>query len=83
MLGIALLVAMVDVVLTVALTGIGFLFELFDWGWIVTAVCSAGSSLITVPFVAGTATLLYFDLRVRSEGLDLELGIAAHFNSDR
>jgi hypothetical protein len=80
-LGIALLVAVADLILTVALTGIGFLFEIFDWGWIVTAVCSAGSSLITVPFVAGTATLLYFDLRVRGEGLDLELGIAAHFNS--
>jgi hypothetical protein len=82
-LGVAVLVAMVDLVLTVALTGIGFVFELFDWGWVVTAICSAGSSLITVPFVAGAATLLYFDLRVRSEGLDLELGIAAHFNGDR
>jgi len=79
-LGIALLVAVVDLVLTVALTGIGYVFELFEWGWIVTAVCSAGSSLITVPFVAGAATLLYFDLRVRSEGLDLELGVAPHFN---
>jgi hypothetical protein len=44
-------------------------------------VCTAGSSIITVPFVAGTATLMYFDLRVRSEGLDLELGIATHFAS--
>lgn len=80
---VGLLVAVVDLVLTVALTGIGFVFEFFDWGWIVTAVCSAGSSLITVPFVAGAATLLYFDLRVRSEGLDLELGAAAHFSSAR
>jgi hypothetical protein len=82
-LGISLLVAMVDVILTIALTGIGFLFEFFDWGWIVSAFCSAASSLITVPFVAGVATLVYFDLRVRSEGLDLELGIAAHFAGDR
>jgi hypothetical protein len=82
-LGIALLVAVADLILTVALSGIGLLFEFFDWGWIVSAVCSAGSSLITVPFVAGAATLLYFDLRVRSEGLDLELGIAVHFNGDR
>jgi hypothetical protein len=82
-LGVALLVGIVDLVLTVALTGIGLVFELFDWGWIVTAVCSAGSSLITVPFVAGAATLLYFDLRVRSEGLDLELSVAAHFSSAR
>jgi hypothetical protein len=82
-LGIALLVAIVDLLLTIALTGIGLVFEFFDWGWIVNAVCSAGSSLITVPFVAGSATLLYFDLRVRSEGLDLELGVAAHFSRDR
>ncbi len=82
-LGIALLIAIVDLLLTIALTGIGLVFELFDWGWIVDAVCSAGSSLITVPFVAGAATLLYFDLRVRSEGLDLELGVAAHFTRDR
>jgi hypothetical protein len=82
-LGIALLVALVDALLTIALTGIGLLFEFFDWGWIVNAVCSAGSSLITVPFVAAAATLVYFDLRVRSEGLDLELGIATHFARDR
>ena len=82
-LGIALLVALADVILTVSLTGVGLLFEFFDWGWIVNAVCSAGSSLITVPFVAGAATLVYFDLRVRSEGLDLELGMAAHFAGDR
>jgi hypothetical protein len=82
-LGIALLVALADVILTVALTGVGLLFEFFDWGWIVNAVFSAASSLITVPFVAGAATLVYFDLRVRSEGLDLELGMAAHFAGDR
>jgi hypothetical protein len=77
------LVAIVDGLLTIALTGVGLLFEFFDWGWIVDAVFTAGSGLITVPFVAGVATLLYFDLRVRSEGLDLELGIAAHFSSAR
>jgi hypothetical protein len=82
-LGITLLVAIVDLLLTIALTGIGLVFSFFDWGWIVNAGCSAGSSLITVPFVAGSATLLYFDLRVRSEGLDLELGVAAHFPRDR
>jgi hypothetical protein len=82
-LGIAILVAVVDGLLTIALTGIGTLFSFFQWGWIVEAVCSAGSSLITVPFVAAAATLMYFDLRVRSEGLDLELGIATHFAGDR
>jgi hypothetical protein len=82
-LGIAVLVGVVDGLLTIALSGVGLLFEFFEWGWIVNAVTSAGSALVTVPFVAAAATLVYFDLRVRSEGLDIELGIASHFGGAR
>jgi len=74
-----ILVAVVDLVLTVALSGVGLAFTFFDWGWIVATLCWAGASLVTFPFVAAAATLLYFDLRVRAEGLDIELGIAAAF----
>lgn len=41
--------------------------------WVVLGAGRALVSLITVPFLAGVAVLLYLDLRVRSEGLDLEL----------
>ena len=81
MLGAVLLVAISDAVLTVAISGIALLFAGFSFGWIIEAVAAAGSSLITVPFVAGAATLLYFDLRIRAEGLDLELAIADHFSA--
>jgi hypothetical protein len=31
------------------------------------------SQLLTLPFVAAVTVLIYIDLRVRTEGLDLEL----------
>jgi hypothetical protein len=80
MLGAVLLIAVSDIVLTIAISGISLLFSSFSFGWIVDAIALAGSALITTPFVAGAVTLLYFDLRVRSEGLDLELAIAEHFD---
>ncbi|HEX4867288.1 MAG TPA: hypothetical protein VFV32_06635 [Acidimicrobiales bacterium] len=42
-------------------------------GWLVTAAAGILTSLITLPVVAGTTVLIYLDLRVRTEGLDLEL----------
>jgi hypothetical protein len=44
-----------------------------DVGWPLLAVGGVLSQLITMPLVAAGATLLYLDLRVRSEGLDIEL----------
>jgi hypothetical protein len=43
------------------------------YGWPLLAVGSILSALITTPFVAIVATLIYFDGRIRQEGLDLEL----------
>jgi hypothetical protein len=37
------------------------------------AVAQAVASMLTTPFAAAVATVLYFDLRVRKEGFDLEL----------
>ena len=45
-------------------------------GWLVTAAAGVITSLITLPVVAGTTVLIYLDLRVRTEGLDLELDAA-------
>jgi hypothetical protein len=42
-------------------------------GWPLLALGSTVAELVVVPFVAATAVLLYFDLRVRTEGLDIEM----------
>jgi hypothetical protein len=74
-LGTCLLVALVDAVLSSALTAIAAIYVELDLpvAWVVNTVVAAGALLITTPFVAGVVTLQYLDLRVRSEGLDIEL----------
>jgi len=42
-------------------------------GWVVPAAVGLVTQLITLPFVASVTVLIYLDLRVRTEGLDLEL----------
>lgn len=42
-------------------------------GWILRAIGSSLSSVITRPFAAIIVVLLYFDMRIRKEGLDLAL----------
>ena len=49
-------------------------------GWIVLAVGNLLTSLITTSFLAAFAVVLYLDLRVRSEGLDLQLEADRHFS---
>jgi hypothetical protein len=82
-LGATLLIALVDLVLALALSGLGLLFEPFDWAWVVDSLLIGVAALVTTPFVAAATTLLYLDLRVRSEGLDIELGIAEHLGPGR
>ena len=82
-LGAAILVGVIDAVLTVALGGVGLALSLLPYGWIGDVACQAASSLVTVPFVAGATTLVYLDLRIRTEGLDLELAVAEHFSGAR
>jgi hypothetical protein len=79
-LGAAMLIAIASTLLTLALSGLGLAFSFFSFGWIFDVICRAASSLVTEPFVAAAATLVYFDLRIRAEGLDLELDIAEHFH---
>src|SRR3954454_6503137 len=43
------------------------------YGWPLLAAGSILSALVTTPFVAIVATLVYFDGRIRQEGFDLEL----------
>jgi len=42
-------------------------------GWVIPAVVGVITQLITLPFVASVTVLIYLDLRIRTEGLDLEL----------
>jgi hypothetical protein len=44
---------------------------------VVTGIFTAVSSTIVLPFLASVATLLYIDVRMRREGLDVELAGAA------
>jgi len=48
-------------------------------GWVVLAVGQSFASLVTIPVVAATTALLYLDLRLRLEGLDLELDALTAF----
>jgi hypothetical protein len=53
---------------SVAATVIGF-----RWGWILAAIGEIVPALVTMPLVAIVATLVYFDLRIRNEGFDLQM----------
>ena len=53
---------------TVAALAIGY-----RWGWILAAIGAILPALVTTPFVAIVATLVYFDLRIRNEGFDLQM----------
>lgn len=48
-------------------------------GWVVLAIGTTVTSLVTTAFLAAFAVELYLDLRVRSEGLDLQLEADQHF----
>ena len=55
----------------------------FHWGWIIVSASSIVAALITQPFVAIVATLIYFDLRIRKEGFDLQMIAAALARGDQ
>ena len=42
-------------------------------GWAISSFGSMLAAIVITPFVAAATVLLYLDLRVRAEGLDLEL----------
>jgi hypothetical protein len=75
-LGVNLLIGVVATLLSMALGGLpGALASLFgaDIGWVLIAVGGVVSGVVTTPFVAAATVLLYLDLRVRNEGIDLEM----------
>ena len=80
--GITLLVGLVAGLVGNALSAVPVLVAFavgLEWGWILLAAAGIVSSLVTTPVGAASATLLYLDLRIRTEGLDLQLEADARF----
>lgn len=74
--GVVLLTAFVSFVVAQAIEAIPVVIAAVlgpDQAWPLVAAAGILSSLVLVPFVAASATLVYLDQRYRTEGLDLEL----------
>ena len=54
----------------------------FEWGWPLLALGSILTGVVVTPFVAIVATLVYFDGRIRHEGLDLQVMAAQLTDGD-
>jgi hypothetical protein len=74
-------VAVVDLLLRVALAGSAIVYVGTELpaGRTVVAIVAMLARLVTVPFVAGASVMLYLDLRVRLEGLDIVLAADERF----
>ena len=76
-LGAALLGYLVELLFVYAIGLVPLVASLFlgteGIGWVIPAAVGLVTQLITMPFVASVTVLIYLDLRVRTEGLDLEL----------
>lgn len=83
--GLTLLAGLVATLFGYALglvpTTLSLLFGTDGLGWLLTAASGILTSLVTMPIVAATTVLIYLDLRVRTEGLDLELDAIEVFPS--
>ena len=75
-LGISLLAGLITSLVAGALGFVPSVIALFfglEYGWIVLAAGGILASLVSEPIVAIAATLIYFDLRIRTEGFDLQI----------
>jgi hypothetical protein len=66
-----ILTALVGIILSLPFQLIGN--AMGSGGWVLRAIGQSLSSVITLPFSAIVTVLLYFDLRIRKEGLDLAI----------
>jgi hypothetical protein len=84
-LGLALLCFLVEFLFETAIgllpTVLSFLLGTDGVGWVLAAATAILTQLVTMPVVAGITVLIYLDLRVRTEGLDLELDALEAFPS--
>lgn len=75
-LGIALLSGLIGFTLSNIVSGVPSVIASligYRWGFPLLAVGSTASAVLVEPLVAIVSTLVYFDLRIRQEGLDLQL----------
>ena len=66
------------VVVTAVEFALGWLPEVLagvtgGWAWLFVAAGAVVTNVVTTPYVALVATLVYFDARIRSEGMDVAL----------
>lgn len=81
-LGIVMLATLVENVLQTALSAIPLIVAALvpaPANWIVLAAGNAAAALVTTTALVGVSVLLYFDLRARTEGLDLDIRAADAF----
>ena len=79
--GVALLMGIVATLLSYALSAVpqAIVGWSGDW-WPLLTVGGIVSEIVVMPFVAAATVLLYFDLRVRTEGLDIEMAAGRVFD---
>jgi hypothetical protein len=85
-LGIVVLAAMGSSLLTAVIGGVpsvlaGLLPAPFNW--LANAALAAGVSMIVTTALVSVSVLMYIDLRIRTEGLDIELGATEAFARGR
>jgi hypothetical protein len=51
--------------------------------WLTAGVVDLFATVVATAFVAATSTVLYLDLRVRHEGIDLDMAMSRAFSSSR
>jgi hypothetical protein len=75
-LGVNVLIGLTASLLANALGGLPATLSTFlgvEIGWLLVALGNVLGAVVTTPFVAAATVLLYLDLRVRIEGIDLEM----------
>ena len=72
-----LMAAVLGSILSSPFTLAGELLVGLKWGWPLVAVGGSLPALVTTPFIAIVATLVYFDGRIRQEGFDLQVVAAS------
>jgi hypothetical protein len=78
--GIYLVAFLVESLIQAALGTLETVALFFDWGWIVGVALGSLASIVTIAFVTSATVMLYLDLRIRTEGLDIEVDAAAVFD---
>jgi hypothetical protein len=74
--GVAWLIGITAFLLSIALGGlpqVAVAWLGYDVAWPLLAAGNILAAVIATPFVAAATVLLYLDLRIRTEGLDIEM----------